>query len=148
MPTTMAVASPTIESPITGIEDAFLAVIGNRDLNVITLFSVFGFVMTILFAVYLGSQEDPAALLSQTSNGSQINVAQASLGLAGTFAGKGDAEQTRVATVKSTLQPDPDADGVALADYEPLMATGLELNGPPRRFSAKEIMRNTEIPGF
>jgi hypothetical protein len=148
MPTTMAVASPTIESPITGIEDAFLAVIGNRDLNVITLFSVFGFVMTILFAVYLGSQEDPAALLSQTSNASQINVAQASLGLAGTFAGKGDAEQTRVATVKSTLQPDPDADGVALADYEPLMATGLELNGPPRRFSAKEIMRNTEIPGF
>ena len=148
MPTTFAVASPTIESPITGIEDAFLAVIGNRDLNVITLFSVFGFVMTILFAVYLGSQDDSATLLIQTSNASQVNVAQASLGLAGTFAGKGDAEQTKVATVKSALQPDPDADGVALADYEPLMATGLDLNGLPRRFSAKEIMRNTEIPGF
>jgi hypothetical protein len=132
-----------------GIEDAFLAAIGNRDLNVITLFSVFGFVMTILFAVYLGSQDDPAALLIQTSNASQINVAQASLGLAGTFAGKSDAEQTKVATVKSSpLQLDPDADGVALADYEPLMATGLDLNGLPRRFSAKEIMRNTEIPGF
>jgi hypothetical protein len=148
MPTTIAVASPTSASPITGIEDAFLAAIGNRDLNVITLFSVFGFVMTILFSVYLGSQDDPAALLIQTSNASQINVAQASLGWAGTFAGKGDAEQTKVATVKSPLQLDPDADGVALADYEPLMATGLDLNGPSRRFSAKEIMRNTEIPGF
>jgi hypothetical protein len=148
MPTTIAVASPTIESPITGIEDAFVAVIGNRDLNVITLFSVFGFVMTILFAVYLGPPDDPAALLIQTSNASQINVAQASLGLAGTFAGKGDAEQTKVASVKSPLQPVPDADGVALADYQPLMATGLDLNGPPRRFSTKEIMRNIEIPGF
>ena len=56
MPTTIAVASPTIESPITGIEDAFLAVFGNRDLNVITLFSVFGFVMTILFAVVVAPE--------------------------------------------------------------------------------------------
>ena len=146
MPTTMAVASPTIESPITGIEDAFLAVIGNRDLNVITLFSVLGFVMTILFAVYLGPPDDPAALLIQTSNASQINVAQNSLGLAGTFAGKGDTERAEVASVTAPLQPVPGADGVALADYQPLMATGLDLNGPPRRFSAKEIMRNVEIP--
>ena len=107
-----------------------------------------GFVVTIFLTVYLGSRDDPAALLIQTSNASQINVAQASLGLAGTFAGKGDPEQTKVASVKSSLQPVPDADGVALADYQPLMATGLYLNGPPRRFSAKEIMRNIEIPGF
>jgi hypothetical protein len=148
MPTTIAFASPTTASPITGIEDAFLAVIGNRDLNVITLFSMFGFVMTILFAVYLGSPDDPAALLIQTSNASQINVAQDSLGLAGTFAGKGDAERREVASVAAPLQPVPDADGVALADYQPLMATGLDLNGPPRRFSAKELLRSVEIPQY
>jgi hypothetical protein len=148
MPTTIAVASPTIASPIGGMEDAFLAAIGNRDLYVITLFSVIGFVVTIFLTVYLGSRDDLAALLIQTSNASQINVAQASLGLAGMFAGKGDPEQTKVASVKSPLQPVPDADGVALADYQPLMATGLYLNGPPRRFSAKGIMRNIEIPGF
>jgi hypothetical protein len=149
MSTAIAVASPTVASSVMGVEDKFLAVISNRDVNVVTFFSVFGLVMTILFAVYLGPPDDPAALLIQTSNASQINVAQASLGLAGTFAGKSDAEQTKVATVKSSpLQLDPDADGVALADYEPLMTTGLDLNGPSRRFSAKEIMRNTEIPGF
>ena len=49
MPTTIGVGSPTIASPITGIGDTFFAAIGNRDLNVITLFSVFGFVVTILF---------------------------------------------------------------------------------------------------
>jgi hypothetical protein len=114
-----------------------------RELNVVTFFSVVGLVMTILFAVYLGRPDDPATLLIQTSNASQINVAQNRLGLAG-----GYAEQTKVASVKTPLQPVPDADGVALADYQPLMATGLDLNGPPRRFSAKEIMRNTEIPGF
>jgi hypothetical protein len=64
------------------------------------------------------------------------------LGLA-TPAGNGHAEQT-----KTPLQPVADADGVALAVYQPLMATGLYLNGPPSRFSAKEIMRNIEIPGF
>jgi hypothetical protein len=131
-----------------GAEDKFLAVISNRDVNVITFFSVVGFVMTILFAVYLGPQDDPAALLIQTSNASQINVAQNSLGLARTSAGNGYAEQTKLASVKTPLQPVPDADGVALADYQPLMATGLDLNGPPGRFSAREIMRNIEIPGF
>ena len=147
MPTSIAVASPTIASPITGIEDTFLAVISNRDLNAITLLSVIGFVVTIFLTIYLGSPDDPA-LLIQTSNASQINVAQNHLGLAGTSAGNGYAEQTKVASVKTPLQPVPDADGVALADYQPLMATGLYLNGPPRRFSAKEIMRNIEIPGF
>ena len=143
MPTSIAVASPTIGSPITRIEDTFLAVISNRDVNAITLMSVIGFVVTIFLTMYLGSPDDPATLLIQTSNASQINVAQNRLGLAG-----GYAEQTKVASVKTPLQPVPDADGVALADYQPLMATGLDLNGPPRRFSAKEIMRNTEIPGF
>ena len=146
MSTAIAVASPTVVSSVMGVEDKFLAVISNRDVNVVTFFSVFGLVMTILFAVYLGPPDDPAALLIQTSNASQINVAQNSLGLAGTFAGKGDAERAEVASVTAPLQPVPDADGVALADYQPLMATGLDLNGPPRRFSAKEIMRNVEIP--
>jgi hypothetical protein len=146
MSTAIAVASPTFASSVMGVEDKFLAVISNRDLNVVTFFSVFGLVMTILFAVYLGPSDDPAAL--QTSNASQINVAQNSLGLAGAFAGKSDAERREVAGVTAPLQPVPDVDGVALADYQPLMATGLDLNGLPRRFSAKEIMRNIEIPGF
>jgi hypothetical protein len=137
MPTTIAVASPTtIASPIRGIEDAFLPAIGNRDLNVITLFSVIGFVVTIFLTII------------QTSNASEINVAQNSLGLAGTSAGNGYAEQTKVATVKTPLQPVPAADGVALADYQPLMATGLDLNGPPKRFSAKELLRSVEIPQY
>lgn len=148
MSTAIAVASPTVVSSVMGVEDKFLAVISNRDVNVVTFFSVFGLVMTILFAVYLGPPDDPAALLIQTSNASQINVAQNSLGLAGTFAGKGDAEQAEVASVAAPLQPVPDADGVALADYQPLMATGLDLNGPPKRFPAKEILENLEIPGF
>jgi hypothetical protein len=148
MPTTIAVASPTVPSSLMGVEDKFLALISNRDLNVITFFSVVGLVLTILLAVYLGPQDDPAALLIQTSNASQINVAQNSLGLAGMSAGKGDAERTEVAGVKTPLQSVPDADGVALADYQPVMATGLDLNGPPRRFSAKEIMQNIETPGF
>jgi hypothetical protein len=148
MSTAIAVASPTFASSVMGVEDKFLAVISNRDLNVVTFFSVFGLVMTILFAVYLGPSDDPAAL--QTSNASQINVAQNSLGLAGTFAGKSDAERREVAGVTAPLQPvaDPDADSVALADYQPLMATGLDLNGPPRRFSAKELMRNVETLVF
>jgi hypothetical protein len=137
MSTAIAVASPTVASSVMGVEDKFLAVISNRDVNVVTFFSVFGLVMTILFAVYLGPPDDPAA-----------NVAQDSLGLAGTFAGKGDAERTEVASVTAPLQPVPDADGVALADYQPLMATGLDLNGPPKRFSAKELLRSVEIPQY
>jgi hypothetical protein len=148
MSTTIAVGSPTVASPITGIGDTFLAAIGNRDLNVITLFSVIGFVVTIFLSAYLGSPDDPAALLIQASSASQINVAQNCLGLAGTSAGNGYAEQTKVASVKTPLEPVPDTGGVALADYQPLMATGLYLNGPPRRFSAKEITQNIEIPGF
>jgi hypothetical protein len=148
MPTTIAVGSPTVASPITGIGDTFLAAIGNRDLNVITLFSVIGFVVTIFLSAYPGSPDDPAALLIQASSASQINVAQNRLGLAGTSAGNGYAEQTKVASVKTPLEPVPDTGGVALADYQPLMATGLYLNGPPRRFSAKEITQNIEIPGF
>jgi hypothetical protein len=137
MSTAIAVASPTVASSVMGVEDKFLAVISNRDVNVVTFFSVFGLVMTILFAVYLGPPDDPAA-----------NVAQDSLGLAGTFAGKGDAERREVASVAAPLQPVPDADGVALADYQPLMATGLDLNGPPKRFSAKELLRSVEIPQY
>jgi hypothetical protein len=148
MPTSIDVASPTFASPVMGAEDKFLAVIGYRDLNVITIFSVVGFVMTMLYAVYLGPPDDPATLLIQTSNASQINVAQNSLGLAGTYVGKGDAERTEVASVKTSLQPVPDAGGVSLANYQPLVATGLDLNGPPKRFSARELLQTVEIPQF
>ena len=86
--------------------------------------------------------------LLQASSASQINVAQNRLGLAGTSAGNGYAEQTKVASVKTPLEPVPDTGGVALADYQPLMATGLYLNGPPRRFSAKEITAKYRNPEF
>jgi hypothetical protein len=149
MPTTIAVASPTVGFPVIAINDKFLAVISNRELTVVTFFSVVGLVMAILLAVYLGPPDDPAALLIQTSKAPQINVAQNSLvGLASMSAGKGDADRTEIASIRTPLQPVPDAVGVALADYQPLMATGLDLNGPPKRFSAKELLRNVEIPGF
>ena len=148
MSTTIAVASPTVGFPVVD-KDKFLAVISNRDLNVVTIFSVVGLVMAILFAVYLGPPDDPAALLSQTSKASQINVAQNSLvGLASASLVKGNADRTEIASVKTPVQPVLDADSVALADYQPLMATGLDLNGPPKRFSTKEILGNIEIPGF
>jgi hypothetical protein len=40
------------------------------------------------------------------------------------------------------------ADGVERVDDQALMATGLDLNGPPNRFSTKEMLENLEIPGF
>ena len=86
--------------------------------------------------------------LIPTIEASQFKVAQRNLGVAITSPDKGSADRMEIASVKTPLQPIPDANGVALADYQPLMATGLYLNGPPRRFSAKEIMRNIEIPGF
>jgi hypothetical protein len=81
-------------------------------------------------------------------NASQIKVAQNNLGLAIASPDKGNADQTEVATVKPPRRPAPDADGVERADDQPLMATGLDLNGPPKRFTAKEILVNLEIPGF
>jgi hypothetical protein len=123
MPTTIAVASPTVGFPVMGVEDKFLAVISNRDLNVITIFSLVGLLMATLFAVYLGPLDDPAALLIQTSKAS-------------------------VTSAVTPRRPAPNAVGVVLADDQPLMATGLDLNGPPKRFPAKEILGNLEIPGF
>jgi hypothetical protein len=80
---------------------------------------------------------------------SQVKVTQNKLGLAVASSDKGNADRTEVvASVKIPLRPVPDAGGVERADDQPLMATGLDLNGPPTRFSAKEIIRNIEIPGF
>ena len=55
MSTTIAVASPAIavHSPTIGMRDKMLAVIGNRDLIAVTIFSTVGLLLTILFVVYL-----------------------------------------------------------------------------------------------
>jgi hypothetical protein len=79
---------------------------------------------------------------------SQVKGAQDNLGLAITSPGKGNADRSGVASVKTPLRPVPDTDGVERADDQPLMATGLDLNGPPKRFTAKEILGNLEVPGF
>jgi hypothetical protein len=70
---------------------------------------------------------------------SQVTVAQNNLAIA---------SRGEVASVKTPLRPVPDADGVDRANDQPLMATGLDLNGSPKRFSAKEILANLEVPGF
>jgi hypothetical protein len=71
---------------------------------------------------------------------SQVRVVQNNLGLAVASSDKGNADRT--------VRPVPDAGGVERADDQPLMATGLDLNGPPKRFPAKEQLENLEIPGF
>jgi hypothetical protein len=79
---------------------------------------------------------------------SQIKVAQSNLGLAIASPDKGSADRTEMASVKTPLLPVSGADGVERVDDQPLMATGLDLNGPPKRFSTKEMLENLEIPGF
>ena len=149
MSTTIAVASPSVVSAATGVRDKVLAVISNGNLIVVTVFSTVGLLMTILFAIYLAPFNDPAALLIQTSKAPQINVAQNSLvWLASMSAGNGDARRADVTRTVAPRRPPPHADDVALAGDQPLMATGLDLNGPPKRFSAKELLRTVEIPGF
>jgi hypothetical protein len=148
MSTTITVVSPPIGSPVIGVQDKVLAAISNRDFVVITILSAVGILMAILLAVYLGPLDDPSALLFQVSETSQIKVAQNSSGLASASPGKGNADRTDVTGAVTPPQSVPGADGVELADGQPLMATGLDLNGPPRRFSTKEIMRNIETPGF
>jgi hypothetical protein len=145
MPTTIAVASLTVGSPV---RDKFLAVFSNRDLIVVTIFSLIGLLISIFLAVYIGPLDDPAALLIQTSKASEIIVIQNSLGLASSSAGKGDADRTDVTGAHTPRRPARNADGDALASDQPLMATGLDLNGPSKRFSAKETLGNLEIPGF
>jgi hypothetical protein len=79
---------------------------------------------------------------------SEIKVAQSNLGLAIASPDKSSADRTEIASVKAPLLPVFGADGVERVDDQPLMATGLDLNGPPKRFSAKEMLENLEIPGF
>jgi hypothetical protein len=79
---------------------------------------------------------------------SQIKVAQSNLGAAVAYSDKGSADRTEIASVKTPLRPVSGADGVERVDDQPLMATGLDLNGPPKRFSAKEMLENQETPGF
>jgi hypothetical protein len=79
---------------------------------------------------------------------SQIKVAQSNPGLAIATLDKGSPDRTEIASVKTPLLLVSGADGVERVDDQPLMATGLDLNGPPKRFSAKEMLENLEIPGF
>jgi hypothetical protein len=79
---------------------------------------------------------------------SQVKVVRNNLDLAVASSDKGNADRTEVASVKTPLRPVPDVGGVERADDQPLMATGLDLKGPPKRFPAKEILGNLEIPGF
>jgi hypothetical protein len=79
---------------------------------------------------------------------SEIKVAHSNLGLAIASPDKGSAERTEIASVKTPPLPVSGADGVERVDDRPLMATGLDLNGPPKRFSAKEMLENQEIPRF
>jgi hypothetical protein len=78
---------------------------------------------------------------------SQIKVAQSNLGLA-LAPDNGNSDRTEVASVKTLLRPVSDAESVKRANDQPLMATGLDLNGPPKRFSTKEMVENLQIPGF
>jgi hypothetical protein len=73
-------------------------------------------------------------------------VAQNNLGVAIASPDKGSADRTEIASVNTPLRPVSGADGVERVDDLPLM--GLDLNGPPKRFSAKEMLENLEIPGF
>jgi hypothetical protein len=79
---------------------------------------------------------------------SQVKVAQSNLGLAIASPDRDNTDRKEVTGVKTPLRPISDTDGLERADVQPLMATGLDLNGPPKRFSAKEILGNLEIPGF
>jgi hypothetical protein len=79
---------------------------------------------------------------------SQVKVAQSNLGSAIASPDKDNVDRKEAAGVKTPPRPIPDTDGVERADVQPLMATGLDLNGPPKRFSAKAILGNMEIPGF
>ena len=132
-------------SAATGIQDKFIAVISNGDLIVIvTIFSTVGLLMAIFFAVYLWTSclRTRLSLPLQISEASQIKVAQSIAS-----PDEGNADRTEVASIKTPLRPVPDADSVERADDQPLTATGLDLNGPPKRFSAKEALENLEVPG-
>ena len=79
---------------------------------------------------------------------SQMKVAQGYLGVAIAAPDKRNADRTEVASLKTPLRSVSDTEGVERADDRPLMATGLDLNGPSKRFSSKEMLENLEIPGF
>lgn len=79
---------------------------------------------------------------------SQIKVAQGNMGVAIAYPDKRNADRTEVASLKTFQRPVSDAESVERADDRPLMATGLDLNGPPKRFSSKEMLENLETPGF
>jgi hypothetical protein len=55
MPTTIPVALPAVavDYPTIDIRDKILAVVGNRDLIVVSIFSTVGLLLSILFAAYI-----------------------------------------------------------------------------------------------
>jgi len=150
---TTAVVSPAVASVspaanIMSIWDNVHAVAHNLEFIAVTIFSAVGLLVTILFAVYLGPLDDPAALLNQVTRASQTKVTQNYSVLASASPGKGNADRTDVVSAVTPLQSVPDADSVDLADDQPLMATGLDLNGPPKRFPAKETPGQLEMRAF
>jgi hypothetical protein len=102
----------------------------------------YGIVLALVCVVALA-----LVLASTKIKASQVNVAQNNIDAAVAYSDKGSADRTKIASVK-TLRPVSGADGLERVDDQPLMATGLDLNGPPKRFSAKEMLENLETPGF
>jgi hypothetical protein len=78
----------------------------------------------------------------------QVKVAQNNLGVAIASPDKGSADRTEITSTITPLRPVLGAEGVERVNDQPLMATGLNLEGPPKRFSAKEMLDNLETPGF
>lgn len=102
------------------------------------------FALVAALAIGIGAKQ----YLFPPIKASQIKVAQSNPGLAIASPDKGNADRTEVASIKTPLRPVSDVEGVERADDQPLMATGLDLNGPPKRFTAKEMLENLEISGF
>ena len=99
----------------------------------------YGFVLALVCVIALA-----LVLASAKIKASQVDVIRAAIA----SSDKGRADRMEIAGVKTPLRPVSGADGVERVDDQPLMATGFDLNGPPKRFSAKEILGNLETPGF
>jgi hypothetical protein len=66
MPTTIPVASIALMSPPMGVRDNLLAIVCNRDLIAISIFSAAGLLLTILLSYYVITRfPDLGALIEQ-----------------------------------------------------------------------------------
>jgi hypothetical protein len=150
---TIAVASPAVAAVFPAANtmnmwDKVYAVAHNLDFIAVTIFATIGFSLTIILTVYLGPQDDPAALHIQVSEASQIKVAQINSGRGSASPAESNADRTDVTSAVAPPQQVSDAASVELVDDQPLLATGLDLNGPPKRFPAKETPGQLEMRAF